>query len=134
MSAETLKEQAAREAIRHVESGMTLGLGTGSTARYAILGVGELLREGKVKNIRAAATSRATEALMAEVGPTRATVITYVNPAVALALGVLVLSEPLTVGLLVGFPLVLAGSALATRRVAPTAPPAAGVRVGAAEV
>lgn len=68
MSAETLKEQAAREAIKHVESGMTLGLGTGSTARYAILGVGELLRQGKVENIRAAATSRATEQLMAEVG------------------------------------------------------------------
>jgi drug/metabolite transporter (DMT)-like permease len=57
-------------------------------------------------------------ALIAEVGPTRATVITYVNPAVALLLGVLVLGEPLTLGLLVGFPLVLLGSALATRRVA----------------
>ena len=57
-------------------------------------------------------------ALIAEVGPTRATVITYVNPAVALLLGVLVLGEPLTLGLLVGFPLVLIGSALATRRVA----------------
>jgi drug/metabolite transporter (DMT)-like permease len=60
-------------------------------------------------------------ALIAEVGPTRATVITYVNPAVALLLGVLVLGEPLTLGLLVGFPLVLLGSALATRRVAPPA-------------
>ena len=57
-------------------------------------------------------------ALIAEVGPTRATVITYVNPAVALLLGVLILGEPLTVGLLVGFPLVLLGSALATRKVA----------------
>jgi drug/metabolite transporter (DMT)-like permease len=72
-------------------------------------------------------------ALIAEVGPTRATVITYVNPAVALTLGVLVLSEPLTVGLLVGFPLVLAGSALATRRVAQPAPPAAAVPVHATE-
>jgi drug/metabolite transporter (DMT)-like permease len=65
-------------------------------------------------------------ALIAEVGPTRATVITYVNPAVALLLGVLVLGEPLTLGLLVGFPLVLLGSALATRRVAvpePESPP-----------
>jgi drug/metabolite transporter (DMT)-like permease len=57
-------------------------------------------------------------ALIAEIGPTRATVITYVNPAVALLLGVLVLGEPLTLGLVVGFPLVLLGSALATRRVA----------------
>jgi drug/metabolite transporter (DMT)-like permease len=41
--------------------------------------------------------------------------ITFINPAVAIALGVLVLSEPLTAGMLVGFPLVLAGSWLATR-------------------
>jgi len=68
MSAEALKEQAAREAIKHVESGMTLGLGTGSTARYAILGVGEMLRRGEVKDIRAAATSVETERLAAEGG------------------------------------------------------------------
>jgi drug/metabolite transporter (DMT)-like permease len=61
-------------------------------------------------------------ALIGEVGPTRSTVITYVNPAVALLLGVLVLGEPLTLGLLVGFPLVLLGSALATRRVTPSEP------------
>jgi drug/metabolite transporter (DMT)-like permease len=61
-------------------------------------------------------------ALIAEVGPTRATVITYVNPAVALLLGVLILGEPLTLGLLIGFPLVLLGSALATRRVGAPAP------------
>ena len=54
-------------------------------------------------------------ALISEVGPARTTVITYVNPAVALVLGVLVLGEPITVGLLVGFPLVVAGSWLATR-------------------
>ena len=36
--------------------------------------------------------------LIAEVGPARATVITYVNPAVAVALGVAVLGEPLTAG------------------------------------
>jgi drug/metabolite transporter (DMT)-like permease len=66
-------------------------------------------------------------ALIAEVGPTRATVITYVNPAVALLLGVVILDEPVTVGLLVGFPLVLLGSALATRRVASSAPPSPAV-------
>jgi drug/metabolite transporter (DMT)-like permease len=54
--------------------------------------------------------------LIAEVGPTRATVITYVNPAVAIALGVSVLGEPLTTGMLVGFPLVLVGSYFATAR------------------
>lgn len=55
-------------------------------------------------------------ALVAEVGPTRTTVITYLNPAVAIVLGVLVLSEPVTAGILLGFPLVLLGSWLSTRR------------------
>ncbi|HEX6396426.1 MAG TPA: EamA family transporter [Steroidobacteraceae bacterium] len=65
-------------------------------------------------------------ALIAEVGPARATVITYVNPAVAMVLGAIVLSEPLTIGMAVGFPLVLIGSYLGTTRAAaPAAPPAA---------
>ena len=54
-------------------------------------------------------------ALIAEVGAPRAQVITYVNPAVAVVLGVIVLSEPITLGIVIGFPLVLAGSWLATR-------------------
>ena len=60
-------------------------------------------------------------ALIAEIGPVRATVITYVNPAVAAILGVVVLSEELTLGMGVGFVLVLAGSVLATRPVEPRA-------------
>jgi drug/metabolite transporter (DMT)-like permease len=55
-------------------------------------------------------------ALIAEVGPVRATVITYVNPAVAAVVGVLLLNEHLTAGMLLGFALVLAGSVLATGR------------------
>jgi drug/metabolite transporter (DMT)-like permease len=55
-------------------------------------------------------------ALIAEVGSVRATVITYVNPAVALALGVALLGEPLTVGAGAGFLLILVGLFLATRR------------------
>ncbi len=54
-------------------------------------------------------------ALIAEVGPVRATVITYVNPAVAVTLGVLLLHERLTGGIAVGFVLILAGSVLAAR-------------------
>ncbi|MGH7723632.1 MAG: DMT family transporter [Candidatus Dormibacteria bacterium] len=54
--------------------------------------------------------------LIAEVGPVRATVITYVNPAVALLLGVAVLGEPFTAGVGVGFALILLGSFLATSR------------------
>ena len=54
-------------------------------------------------------------ALIREIGPARATVITYVNPAVAAVLGIAVLGEAFTVGMGVGFVLVLAGSVLATR-------------------
>lgn len=54
-------------------------------------------------------------ALIGEIGPVRATVITYVNPAVAAILGVAVLGEHLTAGVVLGFGLVLAGSVLATR-------------------
>jgi drug/metabolite transporter (DMT)-like permease len=60
--------------------------------------------------------------LIAEVGPVRATVITYVNPAVAVALGVLVGGERFTLGIGLGFALVLAGSVLATRRPARVEP------------
>ncbi len=54
-------------------------------------------------------------ALIAEIGPVRATIITYVNPAVAAVLGVLVLNETLTVTMGMGFALVILGSTLATR-------------------
>ena len=54
-------------------------------------------------------------ALIAEIGPVRATVITYVNPAVAAIAGVTILGETFTVGMAIGFVLVLAGSFLATR-------------------
>jgi drug/metabolite transporter (DMT)-like permease len=54
--------------------------------------------------------------LVAEVGAARSTVITYVNPAVALVLGVIVLDESITVATVVGFGLILAGSVLATAR------------------
>lgn len=64
-------------------------------------------------------------ALIAEIGPVRATVITYVNPAVAAVLGVTVLGEKLTAGMLFGFALVLAGSVLATRESGVGVPPAA---------
>jgi drug/metabolite transporter (DMT)-like permease len=53
-------------------------------------------------------------ALIVEVGPARATVITFVNPAIAVTLGVVLLGEPFTIGIAIGFPLILAGSILAT--------------------
>ena len=53
-------------------------------------------------------------ALIDEIGPVRATVITYLNPAVAAILGVAVLGEPFTSGMVVGFALVILGSVMAT--------------------
>jgi drug/metabolite transporter (DMT)-like permease len=55
--------------------------------------------------------------VMAEIGPTRASLVTYMNTAFAVVLGVLILSEPLTLGIIIGLPLVLIGSYLASRKV-----------------
>ena len=55
-------------------------------------------------------------ALIVEVGPARATVITYVNPLVAVLLGVVILGEPFTAGIAVALPLIVGGSVLATSR------------------
>jgi drug/metabolite transporter (DMT)-like permease len=65
-------------------------------------------------------------ALVAEAGPARMTLITYVNPAVAILLGAIVLNEPLTIGLAIGFPFVILGSVLGTWRSTPTPAEAAG--------
>jgi drug/metabolite transporter (DMT)-like permease len=62
-------------------------------------------------------------ALIGEVGPMRATTITYLNPAVAIAAGAIVLHERITVWTVVGFVLVLSGSFLVTRQVRRTVAP-----------
>lgn len=56
---------------------------------------------------------------IAEVGPVRATAITYINPAVAVLAGALLLGEQVTVWTIVGFALVLSGSFLVARRHVP---------------
>jgi drug/metabolite transporter (DMT)-like permease len=61
-------------------------------------------------------------ALIREVGSSRALVFTYVNPAVAVTAGVLLLGEPLTPEIVVAFVLILAGSVLATGRRSKAAP------------
>jgi drug/metabolite transporter (DMT)-like permease len=63
-------------------------------------------------------------ALIAEAGPARASVITYVNPAVAVALGIGILGERLTISMAVSFVLILGGSVLATRPSHHAEPPA----------
>jgi len=54
--------------------------------------------------------------VLAELGPTRSSLVTYVNTAVAVVLGVVILKEPVTIGIIVGLPLVLAGSYMASRK------------------
>jgi drug/metabolite transporter (DMT)-like permease len=54
--------------------------------------------------------------LIREIGSARSTLVTYMNMAVAVLLGIILLNEPITPGILVGFPLVIIGSVLATRK------------------
>ncbi len=51
-----------------------------------------------------------------EIGAARGSLTTYVNTAVAVVLGIFVLGEPITLGIIVGLPLVLLGSYLASRK------------------
>ena len=51
-----------------------------------------------------------------EIGVARASLVTYMNMAVAVLLGIILLAEPITAGILIGFPLVIVGSILATRK------------------
>jgi len=65
---ETYKHQAALEAVKHVQSGMVVGLGTGSTAKYAVMELGRRVRGGELKDIRAVPTSEATALLARDAG------------------------------------------------------------------
>ncbi|KAK1437659.1 hypothetical protein QVD17_03455 [Tagetes erecta] len=56
-----LKKIAAYKAVEFVESGMVIGLGTGSTAKHAIDRIGELLHQGKLSNIIGIPTSKQTQ-------------------------------------------------------------------------
>ncbi|HEY1113280.1 MAG TPA: ribose-5-phosphate isomerase RpiA [Chitinophagaceae bacterium] len=60
------KRLAAEKAVEWIKDGMTIGLGTGSTAYWAICKIGERIQEGL--NIRAVASSRVTEQVAREVG------------------------------------------------------------------
>jgi ribose 5-phosphate isomerase A len=65
---ERLKRLAAERAVEFVESGMVLGLGTGSTARHVLETLAERLREGTLRDLVGVPTSRATERLALELG------------------------------------------------------------------
>jgi drug/metabolite transporter (DMT)-like permease len=116
-------------ADRHLRDVPGLGLATASLGLVAVVYVPIALATQ-----RTAPTGRSVAALIAlalvctavafvtffalieEAGPARATLITYVNPVIALSLGVVVLDESLTLGLLIGAPLVIAGCWLAASR------------------
>ncbi|GAA2058571.1 DMT family transporter [Catenulispora yoronensis] len=71
-------------------------------------------------------------ALIAEAGPARASMITFVNPAVAVAGGVVFLGETIKAGVIVGFPLVMIGLVLSTLRTPEAGAAEAGPAVEAA--
>lgn len=60
MSKQAEKKNAALKAVEYVQSGMTLGLGTGSTAYFATEAIGERWKAGTLTDIRAIPTSEAT--------------------------------------------------------------------------
>lgn len=62
------KQQAAWKAVELVESGMVVGLGTGSTADFATRRIGQLLQEGTLREIVGIPSSLRTERLAREVG------------------------------------------------------------------
>ncbi len=63
-----LKIQAAEKAVEQIKSGYIIGLGTGSTANFAIMKIAELLKEGKLNNIVGIPTSNTTEELSISLG------------------------------------------------------------------
>lgn len=65
---EAWKRAAAEEAVKLVQSGMVVGLGHGSTARYALLRIAALLRSGELRGVRGVPCSRAVEREAAELG------------------------------------------------------------------
>jgi len=91
------------------------------TVPWTVAGLRPGLPSGKVLAALAVLALISTVALtlfltlIAKAGPVRATVVSFVNPGVAVILGIIVLSEPLTLGTVTGFPLVIVGSYLSTR-------------------
>eukprot|EP00850_Spirogloea_muscicola_P008689 SM000047S16828 [mRNA] locus=s47:108932:111443:- [translate_table: standard] len=68
LTQDDLKQLAANKAVEYVESGMVLGLGTGSTAAFAVARIGQLLKEGKLENIVGVPTSTRTAEQAAALG------------------------------------------------------------------
>jgi ribose 5-phosphate isomerase A len=65
---ETYKQQAAERALEYVQSGMALGLGTGTTARHMLSGLAARLHDGRLRDIVGVPTSSWTGSLARELG------------------------------------------------------------------
>ena len=63
-----LKQKAAERAVGYVTSGMVVGLGSGSTVKYALEFLGEAVNSGKLERIVGIASSRQTEDLANTLG------------------------------------------------------------------
>ncbi len=68
MDSEALKQKAASQAVALIQSGMRVGLGSGSTSRHAILELGRRVREGELSSIVGVATSEVSQTLALEQG------------------------------------------------------------------
>ena len=64
MNVEALKKQAAIEAVNEIKDEKIIGLGTGSTTRYAVEEIGLRLKDGRLKDIVGIATSENTRELV----------------------------------------------------------------------
>jgi ribose 5-phosphate isomerase A len=65
---EKLKKLAAEKAVEQIKSGMLLGLGSGSTAYFAIVKISELLKSGELTNIIGIPSSNQTQKLATDLG------------------------------------------------------------------
>ena len=68
MDSEAYKAAASKAAVDAVESGMVVGLGTGSTAAHTVTEIGARLGDGRLSEVAGVATSMATAALAGELG------------------------------------------------------------------
>ena len=68
ISQDDLKKKAAYDAVEFVTSNMVVGLGTGSTTRFALIRLSERLQTGEIKNIVGIPSSVQTESLASELG------------------------------------------------------------------
>ena len=68
MTIENLKKLAAEKVVEFVQSGMIIGLGTGSTTKYALMKIAEQLKSGELSNIRGVPSSLQTKELANQLG------------------------------------------------------------------